>query len=62
MKTAGGYTSEFEQFINGYLRQHPQLEEERMRGWYLLWDRPVDFDELERQRQSAVPVKPYQYE
>ena len=57
-----GYVSEFEQFMDAYLRQHPGAEEERMRGWYIWWDHRVDLDELDEQKKSAVPVKPYQYE
>jgi hypothetical protein len=58
----GDYTSEFEQFLNAYQRQHPELEEDRMRGWYIWWDHRVDLDELDKQRAASVPVKPYQYE
>jgi hypothetical protein len=57
-----GYTSEFGQFMNNYLARHPEVEEDRQRGWYIWWDHRIDFDELERQRHSAVPEKPYHYE
>ena len=59
---AGGYVSEFEQFLDGYLARHPAILEDRLRGWYLLWDHRVDLDELDKQRRDSVPVKPYSYE
>jgi hypothetical protein len=60
MKT--GYVSDFEQFLKDYERQHPELADDRMRGWYIWWDHRVDLDELDKQRQSEVRAKPYHYE
>ena len=57
----GGYVSEFEQFLNRYMSGHPDIEQDQQRGWYLLWDHRVNFDELERQRKDAVPLPPYYY-
>lgn len=57
-----GYVSEFEQFLDGYLDQHPDVVENRQRGWYIWWDRRVDLDELDKQRHDSVAAKPYQYE
>lgn len=59
---AGGYVSEFEQFMGQYLARRPQVIEDRQRGWYIWWDHRVDLDELDKQRQSSVPEKPYHYE
>ena len=59
---AGGYISEFDQFIDGFLAQHPEVEEDRQRGWYIWWDHRVDLDELDKQRKDSVPDKPYHYE
>lgn len=59
---AGGYVSEAEQFLQEFLRQHPEVEEDRRRGWNIWWDQRVDLDALQRQRADSVPVKPYQYE
>jgi len=56
------YVSDFEQFLEGFLEQHPQVREDQMRGWYLWWDHRVDLDELDKQRADTVPVKSYQYE
>jgi hypothetical protein len=57
-----GYVSEFEEFLNGYVTGHPKVPGEQERGWYLLWDKHVDFDELARSRMDWVPVKSYYYE
>jgi hypothetical protein len=57
----GGYVSEFEQFLGGYLAGHPNVERDQQRGWYLLWDHRVDLADLEKQRKDAVPVPPYYY-
>ena len=59
---AGGYVSEFEQFMQGYLASHPEAERERRRGWNIWWDHRVDLDELDKQRADSVPEKPYHYE
>jgi hypothetical protein len=59
---AGGYVSEHDQFMATLLGEHPEVEQDRQRGWDIWWDHRVDLDELALQRKSAVPVKPYQYE
>ena len=59
---AGGYVSEFDQFMDGFLARHPEVEEDRQRGWYIWWDHRVDLDELDKQRKDTVPEKPYHYE
>ena len=59
---AGGYVSEAEQFLQEFLRQHPEVDEDRRRGWNIWWDHRVDLDELQKQRADSVPVKPYHYE
>ena len=57
-----GYVSEFDQFLQAYLHQHPEVEEDQMRGWYIWWDHRLDLDEMEKQKKTEVPAKPYQYE
>ncbi len=59
---AGGYVSEFDEFMGRYLAKRPQVVEDRQRGWYIWWDHRVDFDELDKEHQSEVPEKPYHYE
>ena len=58
----GGYVSEFDQFLDGFLRTHPEVEADQKRGWYIWWDHRLDLDELEKQHKDEVPAKPYQYE
>lgn len=59
---AGGYVSDFDQFLHGYLVAHPEVVEDRQRGWYIWWDHRVDRDELDKQREDTVAKKPYHYE
>ncbi len=59
---ASTYVSEFEQFMEEFLRQRPAVAEQRQRRWYVWWDHRVDLDELDKQRADSVPVKPYHYE
>lgn len=56
-----GYVSEFEQFLNRYSAEHPGMEEDQLRGWYIWWDHRVDFDELSKLQADTVPYKPYFY-
>lgn len=56
------YVSEFEQFMDDYLARHPDVQEDRQRGWYRWWDHRVDLDELDKQRENALPVKPCVYD
>ncbi|WP_243491125.1 DUF3460 family protein [Massilia violaceinigra] len=57
-----GYVSEFDRFIHDFLARHPEVEQERRRGWDIWWDQRVDLDELDKQRENALPVKPYVYD
>lgn len=59
---AGGYVSDFDQFMDRYLATHPDVGLQRRRGWDLWWDHQVDLGEIEKQRADTVPVKPYSYE
>ena len=58
----GGYVSEFDQFINGFMVRHPEVADDQRRAWYIWWDHRVDLKDLEKQHDDAVPVKSYQYE
>lgn len=59
---AGGYVSDFDQFMRGFLAEHPEVEEDRQHGWYIWWDHRLDLAELDKLRESEVPAKPYRYE
>jgi hypothetical protein len=57
------YVSEFTQFMNGFLADHPQVAQSRVEGRALLWDKtPVDLDERARADASRVAQKPYPYQ
>jgi hypothetical protein len=58
----GGYVSEFEQFLGSFMGQHPEIDEDRRRAWYIWWDHRVDLKDLEPHHDGDVPVKPYQYD
>lgn len=58
----GEYVSEFEQFLDSYIAQHPEVAEDQMRGWYIWWDHKQDIAERARERRDSVAVKPYSYE
>lgn len=58
---APGYLSDFDQFMDAFLEQHPEVLEDRQRGWYIWWDHRLDLDELDKQRDSTVPVKANHY-
>ena len=51
-----GYVSEFTQFIDEFMEKHPEVEENRRRGWKIFWDRKVDFEDLEKAARDSVPV------
>ena len=51
------YVSDYTQFINGLLEQHPEWAEDQLVGRSLLWDKKVDFDELRRFAQSRVTLR-----
>ena len=57
-----GYVSEFEEFLHGFMEQHPEVEADQRRGWRIWWDHRIDLDEMDRQRRDTVAVKPYSFE
>ena len=58
----GGYVSEFTNFIDDLLQQHPEIVDDQDRGFNIFWDRDdVEFEELKKAEKAAVPVKPYPY-
>jgi hypothetical protein len=55
------YVSEFEEFIDRYMEQHPGVREDQRRGWNIWWDHRLDLDAVDRQRKDSVPPNPYYY-
>lgn len=59
---SGGYVSDYEQFMHKYLERHPEVQEDRQKGWYIWWDHRLDLAEQDKLHQSEVARKPYHYE
>ncbi|GHD62976.1 MULTISPECIES: DUF3460 family protein [Jeongeupia] len=56
------YVSEYTQFMQGYLKDHPDVAKGQTEGRALLWDKaPINLDERERAAESNVPQKSYPY-
>ena len=53
----GGYVSEFSQFLDGFLAEHPEVVEDRRRGWRIWWERHVDQESLARERTDSLPFR-----
>jgi hypothetical protein len=56
------YQSDFTQFMNDYLQQHPEVENQRRELRLTWWDRKVDLDDQKRWKASQVRQKPYVYQ
>lgn len=56
------YVSDFEQYLDRYLSEHPTVTAAQQRGWQLWWDRRVSLDELVVHPANAVAVRGYQYD
>jgi hypothetical protein len=56
------YISEFTEFIDGFLTEHPEVIADQHQGWKIFWDKKVDFDEMAHIKQATVPAKPYVYD
>ena len=52
------YTSEFTQFMNAWLEQHPEQLAERQAGRALWWDKPQDPATQQAHRESRIAQKP----
>jgi hypothetical protein len=57
-----GYVSEFEQFMDKFLDEHPAVVKSQRDGWHIFWDRKIDPDDLKRAYRDTVPVKAYPYD
>ncbi len=56
------YESDLTKFMRELLRERPHIVEEQRRGRAMWWDRKLDFEELRRQKESAVKQKGYAYQ
>ena len=55
------YVSEYEQFMNGFLHDHPEVERDQRRGWRIWWERPARTVDPARES-DAVPRAGYYYD
>ncbi|RXZ42015.1 DUF3460 family protein [Crenobacter cavernae] len=56
-----GYVSEFTEFMDHYLEEHPEVVEDQRRGWYLFWDHKANQASIKEEKEDSVPVKGYDY-
>ncbi|UXY14370.1 DUF3460 family protein [Chitiniphilus purpureus] len=57
------YVSEFTQFMQGYLHDHPDVARGQVEGRALLWDKaPINLEERQRNQASRIAQKPYPYQ
>lgn len=50
------YVSEFTQFMQQYLAEHPEVVEDQRYGRQIYWDRQVDFAAQENASRDSVPA------
>lgn len=50
------YVSEFERFMNDYLKQHPEVVVDQYRGRDIYWDKSVDFEAMKQAAEDSVPI------
>lgn len=57
-----GYTSEFTQFFQAWLAEHPEARASARQGRSLWWDKPQNLAWLAEQAAARVPTLPYYYD
>lgn len=53
------YVSEFTNFMNHYLKEHPEVAEEQTCGYNFFWNPEIDREELENADKDNVPDDHY---
>ncbi len=53
------YVSEFTDFMNRYLEEHPEVVEEQRRGWNFFWNPKVDLTPPEITKEYRVQNDSY---
>lgn len=59
MKPNGNYVSEFEGFMNRFLDEHPEVQDDQRRGRLIHWDHKVDLAAQEKAARDSVPDDGY---
>jgi hypothetical protein len=55
------YESDLTKFMRDLFRKRPHLAEAQLEARAIWWDKKVDFAQLERMKESRVPVRGYVY-
>jgi hypothetical protein len=62
----GKYESEFTQFMNSYLHDHPEVVRDQILGWRIWWERPTSMQAHEQAWKEDLtldlPYHSYYYE
>jgi Protein of unknown function (DUF3460) len=53
------YTSEYESFIDQFLKQHPEIVEEQQRNWCTYWEVKIDPETAHVRKEDLVPDDQY---
>lgn len=53
------YVSEFTNFMNHYLEEHPEVVEEQMRGYNFFFNPEIDREELGNADEGSIPDDHY---
>lgn len=56
-----GYVSDFADYMNHFLDDHPEVIDDQRRGWAIWWNHPFNLNELEKSAKDTVPVGAYYY-
>ena len=48
------YISEFESFMNQFLKEHPEVSEEQRRNWRSFWEAEIDHDTLYPRQEDLI--------
>jgi hypothetical protein len=53
------YVSEFGQFLNEFMREHPEVKRDQELGWRIWWERPVDPRNIDQEAQANLKPDTY---
>ena len=56
------YESDITKFVRDMLKQNPQLQQKRETARLMWWDKPADFEERRRNKESKIPQQGYYYQ
>lgn len=53
------YVSEYGQFLNQFMREHPDVKRDQELGWRIWWERPVDPRNMNQEAQANLKPGAY---